>query len=239
MLNDIGQVYRRAFDFAATLPMALLPAFLLEMLQHLVEMRLGFFADPAGLTAQEGAIRLGFGLLKIVSLVLTLVFALRWWRFDGDVRRALRPTSGLLKGLVVVALVQLAGDALFVAIGLALGRLFGAVQIFVATAFLLWLLVALLLVPWYVGLLTDDGAMTAKRSVAAIRPVWLSAFVTWLCGIFPLMAVHYALNFAAMRGAGALFWGLLTIDAAIVAMLIIAIASTYLTIYRKAAIWRS
>lgn len=42
--------------------------------------------------------------------------------------------------------------------------------------YLAWLFVPSLLLLWFVGLVTEDRTLDFRRSVTAIRPVWLSSF---------------------------------------------------------------
>jgi hypothetical protein len=56
-----------------------------------------------------------------------------------------------------------------------------------------------------------------------------------LAGFLPGMFLHYAISYAAMGRAPALVWAMLLLDAFVVGLLAISLASAYFTIYRRAA----
>jgi hypothetical protein len=85
-----------------------------------------------------------------------------------------------------------------------------------------------------VGLLTEDVTMTLRRSVRGIWGRLWAVFAILLAGFLPLMIVHYALGFIAMRQPDGLVWPIMVIDALVVALLILALSSTYFTLYRCA-----
>lgn len=238
-MGAVREIYARAAALAKAAPLAALLVFAAELLQHIVEIRLGMYAQGGRLAPDAERTRLIFGAVKVLAILLALLFALRWWRFEGDGRRAARPTLALFKGLAIVLLVQAGGELLV----LAAGRLAGAAidpssqgvrAAFLIGPLLVWLFFALLLIPWYVGLLTEDRAMTLRRSVRGTWGRLWASFGLFLAGILPAMIVHYALGYGAMNRPAALVWALMLFDAAIVAFLALAMASTYFTLYRRA-----
>lgn len=226
-------IYSRAVALVRERPLVLLAPFLAEMLQHVVEIGLGFYG-MAGFRAQDAGIRIGFGLLKVVVLLGTLLLALRYWRFHGDACRARRIGGAALKGLAIVVAVQIGAYAVILPVAFGLGKIFGDPRPFLAACYLLWLFISMLLLPWFTGLLVEDGEMGLRRSASAIRPRWLSAFGLFLGGILPLMILHYAIGYGAKGQPQVLLWMLMAADAALVALLILCIASTYFAIYRIA-----
>jgi hypothetical protein len=240
-MGPVREIYARGFGLAMALPAVLILPFVAELLQHAVEIRLGMYAQGGELASEEMRIRLIFGAVKVLALVLTLLFALRYWRFDGDSGRAARPTIAFFKGLGLFLLIQIGGE-------LAVGEL-GQLLAFAAgeeasrglrlalllSPLLLWLFFANLLLPWFVGLLTEDRAMTLRRSVRGIRGRLWQTFGIFLAGFLPLMFVHYALGYAAMRRPAAFVWPIMVVDAGVVALLVLALSSTYYTLYRRAA----
>jgi hypothetical protein len=239
-MTAIHEIYARALGLARSTPALLLLAFSAELLQHIAEMRLGMFAQAGQLTPEAMRIRLLFGAVKVLALVLTLLFALRYWRFEGDRRRAARPTAAMFKGIGIFILVGLGGET----ITLLAGRLLLAAAPHATTGYrialvaapaLLWLFFANLLLPWFVGLLTEDRAMTLRRSVRGSWGHLWSSFAILVAGFLPLMIVHYALGYGALRRPVSALWPILIVDACVVAGLILALSSTYFTLYRRAA----
>lgn len=77
--------------------------------------------------------------------------------------------------------------------------------------------------------------MTLRRSAAAAWGRMWASLGLLLAGVLPAMAVHYALGYAAEGRPEPLVWALMLVDSAVVAFLALALASTYFTLYRRAA----
>lgn len=239
MGHPMMEIYRRGFGLAVALPWLLTLPAVAEFAQHGAEILLGMYA-PGGMRPGGEATRLTFGIVKIVSILVVLLVALRWWRFDGDMHRAIRPTWAMTRGLVIVVAVQFGGETLILLIGSGLATMVGASGAGVRFATLMipllaWLFMAGLFFPWYVGLLTEDRTMSLRRSARATRSRLPSVFGCLLGGFLPLMIVHYAIGYGARGRPVPLIWSLMAIDAAIVALLAAMLAASYFTIYRRAA----
>lgn len=237
-MGAVRQVYARVPALIKAVPLVALLVFAAEMLQHIVEIRLGMYVRGQ-LGEKEQATRLIFGAVKVVAIFLALLFALRWWRFEGNTRRAARPTVALLKGLGIVILVQVGGELVVMALGAAMGQVLhpegiGPRIALLAGPILVWILVATYLYPWYVGLLAEDSAMTLRRSIDGIRGRLWSSFGLFLAGFLPAMIVHYALGYAAVGRPEPLVWALMLVDSAVVALLALLIASAYYSLYERA-----
>jgi hypothetical protein len=240
-MTPVREIHARAFALAKAMPLLLALPFAAELLQHAAEIGLGMYADDGMLAPQQMRIRLLFGAVKVIAIVITLLFALRWWRFEGDTRRAARPTRLFFKGLGIFLLVQIGGELVLttvgqlLALGVGPGEGRGLRLALLFSPLLLWLFFANLLLPWFVGLLTEDRTMTLGRSV---RGVWGRLWATFgilLAGFLPAMIVHYALGYGAMGRPAPLVWAMMVVDAGVVALLSLLLASTYYTIYRRAA----
>jgi hypothetical protein len=239
-MSRLAAIYARVPQFARAAPLAVPIVFIAELIQHVVEIRLGMYADFGYLDPADQRVRLMFGAVKVVAIFLVLVFALRWWRFEGDSRRAARPTRATFKGLIIVFIVQIGGELLFIGAGSLAARLIMPSSMTAYLAWrigpaLLWLMIAILLYPWYVALLTEDRGMTLRRSIRGIGWGWPRAFGLFLGGIVPAMALHYLLGNGAMGRPVPLVWALMILDAALVAALALLIASTYFSLYQFAA----
>ncbi len=235
MIAAMGDLYRRAFMLIRQWPWLLALPVLAEGAQHVAEIELGMYSGT--MTSADQSTRLTFGLVKIVAIILALIIAWRLWRFDGDVARALRPTRALLKGFALFLLVQFAGDGVAMLMGRGIALLLGnptdALRLIALLPLLIWLLISITLFPWYVGLVTEDRAMTLAGSVRACCRRMPAVIALLLAGILPLMALHYALGYAAL--AGAPVWPLMLIDTAVVGLLTACMAATYFTLYQWAS----
>lgn len=233
-MTAIALIYQRAFALVRDWPWLIAIPVLAEFLQHIVEIRLGMYSGNVDAAGQNW--RLGFGIVKIAAIICTLILSWRLWRFNGDAARASRPTVQLFKGVLIFILVQVMGD--LVALGVGRGLIAFAheparsMQItFTALPLLIWLLVSAALYPWYVGLATEDNAMTLRRALRASRGQLLAIWGLLFAGFLPLMVVHYGLNYVAVHSA--LDWPLMIIDAGVVGLLTATVAATYYTIYQR------
>jgi hypothetical protein len=236
-VSEVVALYKRIFPAMRSLPLLLLLPLAVEMLQHVVEIRLGFYDLHGALPPEARSTRLIFGIVKVAALAVTLVLALRWWAFSdqGEPKRALRPGLRFVWGLCLFLIIQvpteLAEDALENGLALvpalAATRLARAVIALGITTFVsgLWL-------AWSIGLLVEDRTLGFVRSVVVSAPRILTLFVYVLAGTLPLMVVHYALSYFAMGQADWIVWSANVIDAVVVCVLILAIASGFFSVYR-------
>ena len=236
-MSEILALYKRIFPAIRSLPLLLILPLTVEMLQHVVEIKLGFYDLHGALPPDARSTRLIFGIVKVAALAVTLVLALRWWAFSdqGDPKRALRPGRRFLWGLCLFLIIQvpaeLAEDALENGLALipslAATRLARAVIALGITTFVsgLWL-------AWSIGLLVEDRTLGFVRSVVISAPRILTLFSYVLAGTLPLMVVHYGLSYFAMGKADWIVWSVNLIDALVVCVLIVAIASGFFSVYR-------
>ena len=238
-MGGLREIYGRVLPFALAMPLVLAIPLCAELAQHVVEVQLGMYAVGSELTAEAERTRMVFGGAKVLAIFVVLLFALRYWAFEGDVRRAATPTVSMLKGLGIVMLVQIGGELILLGIGRSLAMTLGpdagrgAVAALTVGPILLWLFVANLLLPWFVGLLTEDRTMSLRRSVDGIRGRMWATFALLLGAYLPPMVVHYALGYGAMGRSGAILWAMLVVDSIVVALIAVILASAYFTIYRR------
>jgi len=240
MLNDIVWIYRRILPFLLALPILAAVPFAAELAQHVVEIALGLYKSGV-LTPGARNVRLAFGIVKIVSIVVIVIVALRFWHFDGDTRRALRPTPMTVMGFFVFAALEIIDSSLedgFASLVARVADLHAApLSVRLAVHFaptFLWTFVSGFWLPWNIALLVDDRSMTLRRSVAAgWGQLWM--YLGLICaGVIPLMTVHYVLGYAAVGKADWIVWLLGSADAAVVVVLTVAIASSFYGVYDAA-----
>jgi hypothetical protein len=234
---SVANAYARGFRIVRELPLLFVLPVAAEFLQHTVEMHLGMYGGSLDSHAQ--AVRLGFGMVKILAVFLTLLVALRWWGLAGNLGRALRPSWRLAGGLALTFLVEMVGDLLAIGIGLGIIELAGDSSRGLRMAAILvplmgWKFVAGLIYPWYVALLIEDREMRLRRSIAVMRGRVFHTFGLLVAGYLPLMIVHYALGLGAMGRSGPLLWVMMIVDAGVVALLVAMLAATYFEIFTDA-----
>lgn len=240
-MNPVAEVYSRIPLALRAMPYAIAIPFLAELVQHAVEIQLGMYAPGGAGAAANAPLRMIFGLIKVLCLLLFVLFAIRWWAFEGDARRAATPGILFFKGLGLFMLIEFGGESLMRLMGQGFAWAVGpaipmAARIAIeALPIVLWWFAITLLLPWFIGMIIEDKDMNPRRSVAAVGPRIVPMFGLLLAGVLPGMIVHYAISHIAMGRAPALVWALLILDAFVVALLAMSLASAYFTIYRRAA----
>ena len=231
-MRTVVRIYQRAFVLTRDWPWLILVSVVAELAQHVAEIKLGMYST--GMSANGSGVRLGFGIVKIIAIFSTLIIAWRLWQFEGDLRRALMPSSKLFKGIGAFLLVQILGN--LAALGVSRGLIAFADEPVRSTHIILtliplsaWLIISVALFPWYVAAAVEDQSMTLGRSLRASRGQLLATLGLMLSGTLPLMSMHYGLGYAAIYGAPV--WPLMIIDALVVGLLTATIAATYYTIY--------
>jgi hypothetical protein len=240
-MNPIAEIYSRIPGALRGMPYAVAIPVIAELAQHAAEIQLGMYGAGGLATAAVAPLRMLFGLIKILCLLLFLLFAVRWWAFEGNVRRAVSPGILFFKGVGLFMLIEFGGESLMSLMGKHLALLAGPTMpepariAITVLPILLWWFAITLLLPWFIGMIVEDKNMNPRRSVTAIGRRILSTFGLLLAGVLPAMILHYAISYVAMGRAPALVWALLVLDVVVVGLLALSLASTYFTIYRRAA----
>lgn len=237
MLTEIKAAYAGSAKVALTAPLIFLLPAAAEFIQHVAEIRSGMFASIAAMeaAADDGA-RMGFGVLKIFSLILLIYWVNRALaimdgarlRLIGD-SLSLRLFAGVILYAVLMAIVQLFGGSVLapyvpertlLAIGLAF--------FLAATALEIWLNV------WKAGASLGNARLGIHASLGVMRGnFWWSAGYFVLM-FLPLMVLHYGLNLAAVGRSEAMVWTLMVVDCLVVGCLGIVLAATVYFTARRA-----
>ncbi|WP_426258211.1 hypothetical protein [Sphingomonas sp. DC1600-2] len=222
------ETYRGSIAFMIACPLLTMVPVVFEILQHVVEVKIGLYASVAAAKALEhDPWRMGFGLLKVAALTVPTYWIVRFlaWR---DPARAARPEMPAVRLFAVVLVVQLVSAAL---------------QLFVLprdgwallVEFIVLQVLAVLLHPWFVAAALGNPAIGPQRSVAIMARQTLWSFVFMLVAILPLMIPHYVLGALAILGPKPLLWPVLVLDSLLVGWLSAVIVASGFTVAMRAA----
>lgn len=238
MIKDYGDVYAGAWRYMLAVPVLFAAPVAIEFIQHVIEMRIGMYEGPAGAAAAEGSqLRLGWGVVKTLSITLALYWVARFLILPGGAAAARRfdPAAARLFAWVmafglVTTVISLWGGGLMQAAGL--GAFANAAGI---AWFVIGLVLTVVLAPWRVG------AAIGREDLGFIRSIGLVGLGLWWGLIFivatalPLMIAHYALSIGAVFAPPqAAKWALLAFDSALVGYLAAVMAAADVAIARRA-----
>jgi hypothetical protein len=238
VIKDYGDVYAGAWRYMLAVPVLFAVPVAIEFIQHVIEMRIGMYEGPAGAAAAgESQLRLGWGVVKTLSITLALYWFARFLILPGGAAAARRfdPASARLFAWVmafalVTTVVSLWGGDWMQAAGLGAYAYAAGIALFV-----IGLALTVLLTPWRVG------AALGREDLGFIRSIALVGLGLWWGVIFivatglPLMVAHYALSIGAVFAPPqAAKWALLAFDAALVGYLAAVLAAADVAIARRA-----
>jgi hypothetical protein len=239
MWTEIKAAYRESAKVAIARPLLFALPLVAEFTQHVIEYRIGMFQSMARMSAvADHPARMGFGQVKILSLVLISYWVVRQLanmdgarlRVLGDAR-SLYLFAGVILWSVATAIPQQFGGSLLApfvpnpAVLAIIGLLF-----FVFTT-----VVDMYLTVWKVGAALGNARLGIPASFRI-----MSGNFWWSLGYFfvmflPLIILHYVLNGLAVGRPEALLWPILTFDSLVVGYLGIVLVTTIYVIARRAA----
>jgi len=239
MITDLKFVHAGAWRYMLACPLLFAVPVLVEFVQHVIEMRIGMYDGIAAAQAVEAhPARLGWGLVKTLSLVAALYWVSRFLVLPGGAARAARldPVAVRLFGLVVLwslvwTVPMIWGGQWMDAAGLG----DQALAVGIAVGLILFVLDALL-APWKVGAAVGNAGLGFVRSIrlVGLNVFWAMAFI--IAALLPPMIVHYALALLAIGAAEGVAWPLLALDALVVGWLGAVMAATNVAIARRAGV---
>lgn len=233
----IGVAYAEAFRLIFGAAGLWLGVAMIELLQHLVEWKLGMFTRGDGIEPGfEAQMRAGFGYFKVVALFVCSYLVPRFLYQGGRWQHVFSSDKSLLRG-IAVAIATLGLSALPSAVLSAI-----AVWADVMVSDLAWVWVQLLgllltipliaIFPWSVGLIAGDHSMTFRRSVQAMRRRWFWGFLLLSCCFVPAVVAHYLLNDLAYGMTLVVAGPILILDSLLVGLIGLLMGTAYWTIYR-------
>ncbi|MFL9841352.1 hypothetical protein ABS767_10280 [Sphingomonas sp. ST-64] len=235
MIAALKTVFGGSARYAWACPLLFAVPLLAEFAQHVVEVHLGLYESVAQAKALEGhPLRMGFGYIKVIALVLTGYWAVRFLGFGNSARAARRidPVALRLYGWVVAwGLFWLAvnmAPGWFVTDQTALMSITLALMVF-GTAF------EICLSGWKAAAAMGNPRIGFLRSITMIRGSFWWAVGVFLLTIMPLMIAHYA-AFALALGAGPVrMWTVMVLDSVLTAYLGVVIAANVYVVGRRMA----
>lgn len=238
MWRFIKQAYRDSARILVALPALFALAAATELIQHVIEQRIGMFDSlEAAQATGDHAARMGFGQVKILSLILLLYWVSRWQAFRDRPERSVlgdRRSAWLFLGVVLVGialgLVQQFGGALLSPLGFNARTLLAIGLAFFAASVAL----EIYLTVWKVGAALGNPRLSIPASFRIMRGNFWWSLGFSIVMILPLMAVHYALNIFAIGKPAVTLWAILAADALIVGYLGLVLATTSFLIAQRA-----
>ncbi|GAA0671185.1 hypothetical protein FHT00_001935 [Sphingomonas insulae] len=220
--------YRGSIAFMVACPLLALVPVVFELLQHVVEVRIGLYDSIAAAKASEHhPLRMAFGMVKVLSLIIPGYWVTRFLAL-GDARRA---------GAVEMPALWLFGGVVAFHTVIAALQLFVLPQTLPVTliAFAVGEVIGCLIPAWTVAAALGNRAVGPRKSIAIMAPHMPWTFVVLLLSIVPLMIPHYLLGAAALLAPKLWLWPALIVDALLVGWLsVVMVAGAYVTARRAA-----
>lgn len=237
MMKAYGGVYAGAWRYMLACPLLFAVPVLAEFVQHVIEMRIGMYDSLAAAQAVEmNGARLGWGLVKALSITLATFWVARFLILRGGAAEARRadPVAVRLFSWVVLwslglTVAMLWGGGWMHAIGLGAYAMAAGI-----TAFALTFALGILLAPWKVGAALGNEELGFLRSIGLVGWGAWWGMIFSLLTLLPMMIVHYGLSFLAMGSPEGAAWAILALDALVVGYLAAVIAATDVAIARRA-----
>lgn len=218
------------------LPLVVLAMAAIELAQHVVEFRIGFFSGD--LATRRAVVldplRMAFGWPKMFATWAVAFFAIRYLVL-GDARAALRPPIAALKRYAWVVLFLLIPFAVILyaePIVALLGLDARAVTSVRVIAGLGQQLLEPGLCLWFLSAALGSDAFEPFRSAGATRWLWFWGFALIFLARIPFNAAHQLLNRYAAGQQPVVLWPMLVLDALVVIVLVTVVAAAEVRVAR-------
>lgn len=239
MWTDIKSSYGIGFRFALAFPLIFLIPPAVELIQHLIEWRIGMFGSVAQAEAlADHPARMGMGYVKFAALLLVGLWLSRYIHGGGD--RYVTRTVGVRTIAAYIPVI-----AVFLALDFGQGALkpwtsvyaLGQAGSIIAGIglFLLGSILQVLLAGWRVGVALDDRRMRFLASIRKSLPVLFPGLLLYFVVFLPLLVIHEILNLGIiLSGQGPAMWALIVADSLFVGLIAAALWSVFHAAYRRA-----
>lgn len=238
MWRDIKRLYADSAAFALALPILFSIPVVIEFAQHVGEIDLGFYQHGLNAAAAIDQRRLTLGFAKVLALLLPGYWFVRFMAFDRDADRAKRierPAAtlfGIQFGLQVAwQWLMLFGPPLRFVLGLGprAANYVELIAMVAATA------AGVYLTAWLVAWPLGNVRIGPLRSIVVMAGSLWRTLAYLAAGALPLMALHYALSYAAFGRPGWIVWILMALDALVVGFLALTAAGAAYLAARSAS----
>lgn len=238
MISRMAEVYRTSGRFSLAFPALIAIPVVVEMVQHIIEIRHGMYIDRAGaLAAESDPLRLGWGMVKVLALTGVTYWMARYMAgLDRGRVAAIEPLPARLFAAVLLFQAVATALSLWGSNFLRVSGVPDAAMMPVGIGYMVALLIlGVLLEPWKVAAALGDPAIGWSRSIALVAPILPWSFVFTLAMMLPLMALHYAAAILAIGAAPAIVWSVMIADSLLVGYLAAVLAATSVMVARRAA----
>jgi hypothetical protein len=244
MFDQVIQTYRLTARHLLALPFIFVLPVLAEAVQHSVEFWLGMFASADGIQpGRETAIRMGFGGVKVIAILVTMIVMARYFLHDFNPAKALKFSKASRNAIVISILFTVLLVIILTVAGPLVVALAKDHLPFVPANLRGFLPDLLLLAATYpfqkktyaiMAAILDDVAMDSAQNEARARAWIWGSWAVLLIAIAPAMILHYSLNLRAVDASAAVQLALLALDCLVVGVMAVLIAAaTYIT-YQQA-----
>lgn len=238
--SDIAEVYRASWAFAFACPLLFAIPIIVEFAQHVVELQAGMYAGKAGaMGAESDPLRLQFGFVKTLALLLPGYWFTRYIMFGRNTQRAARVESpAIFLWLVLFAVMAL--QSWLSLFGPPLGGILGIGDTtpgwLSAAIFVLMTVASIYLFAWMTAYPLGNAQIGPIKSISVMSGSFWQSFALWLAGVLPLMVLHYAFAIVAVVALPpSLDWLAMIFDAVVVGFLALTLAGISTIAARRAA----
>lgn len=226
MIQAIAQVFGGAWRYARLCPLLFAVPLAAEFAQHVAEVTIGLYDGAAQAQALEHhPLRMGFGVIKILTLLLTGYWAMRFLGLGEDARIARRADPAAIRlfaGVVAWTLAWMVVMQGVTAIGLPRSA---AVPLALALT-LTSLVLEVAISPWKAAAALGNPRIGFRRGFTLARGSFWWGIGLFLLTVMPLMILHYVAFGLALGAPPARLWTLMALDSLLTAYLCVVIAAT-------------
>jgi len=228
----VAELYRKGATLAIAAPAIVALALVPELAQHVAEIQLGMFLSHADFVAhQMDPLRMGFGVVKVLGMVLCMLAAARYWACDGSVKRTLLvPWRDLGRILLAIALNVAASLPTELVSRIELTPPLEAAILVIGWTF------SLLLLAYLVGAVVGDRSMTVSRSLLHGWRLLPLLAILLPSAYLPAFGLHMGAHWLAISAAPALVWAVMLADAFIVGALASLVGSALYVAYARSRV---
>lgn len=237
MFSTIKAIYKKAGQLPWQAPWLFLIPVLGELIQHIAELQIGMYASVEAARAMgDDPIRLFFGLIKTLSILIISVLAARFWYFN-NMQQTFTINRKTLLFISVLLTVLITSDAstLFILPHLLADDSSSLIGLVFIVLNLILTITYIYLLLWLVDNIISNHKITVKQSIQKMHGAVIKNIILVLIAPLPIIAMHIGLGgyFVLLGFSYPVIIMLLVIDSIIVGFLGAVMAATNYVIYEK------